>query len=112
MTNDQQKFNITPEEIEAGKGMALVSYIIFWLPLLMEEHRKNKFVMYHTQQSIILAITYTAASIIAVITCGIGIILFIPILVFQIMGIINAIQGVVKPVPLIGQLGEKFNLVK
>ena len=112
MTGEQQKYNITPEEIEAGKTMALVSYLIFWLPFVIEESRKNKFVMYHTQQSIVIVIAYAIAGVIAVITCGIGLILFIPVLVFQIMGIVYAIQGDVKPIPLVGQLAEKFNLVK
>jgi uncharacterized membrane protein len=112
MTEDQQKYNITPEDIESGKTMALVSYLIFWLPFVIEESRNNKFVMYHTQQSLVLVIAYAIAGVVAVITCGIGLILFVPILVFQIIGIVNAIQGEVKPLPLVGQLAQKFNLVK
>jgi uncharacterized membrane protein len=30
----------------------------------------------------------------------------------MIMGIINAVQGKVQQLPVIGQYGEKFNLVK
>ncbi|HEY5123640.1 MAG TPA: hypothetical protein VIK14_07885 [Ignavibacteria bacterium] len=112
MTENQTQYNITPEEIESGKGMAAVAYILFWLPLVIEEHRKNKFVMFHTSQSIVLVIASVICGIIAFITCGIGAILFIPIFVFQIMGLINALQGVAKPLPLIGQFAEKFNLVK
>ena len=112
MTDEQNKYNITPEEIQSGKGMAAISYILFWLPLVIEEHRKNKFVMFHTSQSIVLVIASVICGIIAFITCGIGSILFIPILVFEIMGIINASQGAVKELPLIGQFAEKFNLVK
>jgi hypothetical protein len=28
------------------------------------------------------------------------------------MGIINAVKGEAKPIPLVGSFGEKFNLVK
>ncbi|MCB0721483.1 MAG: hypothetical protein KDC42_04180 [Ignavibacteriae bacterium] len=110
--SEQRQLNITPEEIESGKTMAIIAYLIFFVPLLMEDMRKNKFVMFHTEQSIVLVCLNVIASIVAFITCGIGLILYIPILVFLIMGIMNAANGKVQPLPLVGQFGEKFNLVK
>ncbi len=74
--------------------------------------RKNKSVMFHTEQSILLLILNIAAGIIGTITCGIGLILYVPWLILLIMGIMNAANGEVKPLPVIGQYGEKFNLVK
>ena len=74
--------------------------------------RKNKFVMFHTEQSIILLILNIVAGILGTVTCGIGLILYIPWLILLIMGIMNAANGEVKPLPVIGQWGEKFNLVK
>lgn len=112
MAESTRQINITPEEIEAGKTMAFVAYLIFFIPLLMEDMRKNKFVMYHTEQSIVLLIFNIIAAIVGTITCGIGLILYIPWLIFLIIGIVNALKGAVKPIPLIGQFGEKFNLVK
>ena len=109
---ETRQLNITQEEIDNGKTMAFVAYLIFFIPLLMEDMKKNKFVMYHTEQSIVLVIFNVVAAIIGTITCGIGLILYIPWLIFFIMGIINAFGGKVKPLPLIGSLGEKFNLVK
>jgi uncharacterized membrane protein len=109
---ETRQINITPEEAEAGKTMAIISYFIFFVPLLVDEARNNKFAMYHTEQSIILLILQIIVNIIGVITCGIGYILYLPVLVFYVMGIINAVQGQAKPLPLIGQFGEKFNLVK
>jgi hypothetical protein len=52
------------------------------------------------------------AGIIGTITCGIRLILYIPWPVFLIMGIMSAAKIECKPLPLIGQFGEKFNLVK
>jgi len=54
MTESTRTLNITPEEIQQGKTMAIVSYLIFFIPLLMDDMRKNKFVMFHTEQSIVL----------------------------------------------------------
>ena len=109
---ETRQLNITPEEINAGKTMAWVSYLIFFIPLLMEDMRKNNFVMYHTEQAIVLFILNIIIGIVGTITCGIGLILYIVWLIFLIMGIMNAAKGEVKPLPLIGQFGEKFNLVK
>jgi len=92
--------------------MAIVAYLIFFIPLLMDDMRKNKFVMFHTEQSIVLLLLNVAAGIIGTITCGIGLVLYIPWLILLIMGIMNASNGEVKPLPVIGIYGEKFNLVK
>ena len=112
MPEPVRNLNITPEEIQSGKTMAIIAYLIFFSPLLMDDMRKNKFVMLHTEQSIVLLILNIAAGIVGTITCGIGLVLYIPWLILLIMGIMNAANGEVKPLPLIGQYGEKFNLVK
>ena len=97
MAESTRQLNITQEEIESGKNMAAISYLVFFIPLLMEDMKKNKFVMFHVEQAIICLILNFL--------CGIGII-------FAIIGIINALGGKVTPLPLVGQFGEKFNLVK
>lgn len=112
MAESTRQLNITPEEIESGKVMAFVAYIIFFIPLLIEEYRNNKFVMYHTEQAIVLLIANIIFSVVATVTCGIGLILYIASIVFLIIGIMNSLSGKVAPLPLIGQFGEKFNLVK
>lgn len=112
MTESTRNLNITPEEIQQGKTMAIIAYLIFFIPLLMDDMKNNKFVMFHTEQSIVLLILNIAAGIIGTITCGIGLVLYIPWIIFLIMGIMNAANGEVKLLPVIGQYGEKFNLVK
>jgi len=107
-----RQVNITPEEAESGKGMAIVAYLIFFVPLIMDDARKNKFVMFHTEQAILLLILNIIALIITMVTCGIGVVFYIPVLIFYVLGIINAVKGEAKPLPLIGQFGEKFNLIK
>lgn len=112
MAEPVRNLNITPEEIQQGKTMAIVAYLIFFIPLLMDDMRKNNFVMFHTEQSIVLTILIVIINIIGPLTCGIGYILGFGWLVLLIMGIMNASNGEVKPLPLVGQWGEKFNLVK
>jgi uncharacterized membrane protein len=112
MSETTRNLSATPEQIESGKTMAIVAYLIFFIPLLMDDMRKNPFVMFHTEQSIILLLLNIAAGIVGSLTCGIGLVLYIPWIVFLIMGIMNASNGEMKPLPVIGQYGEKFNLVK
>ncbi len=113
MAESTRQLNITPQEAEAGKTMAIVAYFIFFVPLLVEDGGKNnRFAMFHTEQAIVLLILNVIVGIVGTITCGIGLVLYIPLLVLYVMGIINAVKGEAKPVPLVGSFGEKFNLVK
>jgi len=48
MSESVRNLDITPEEIESGKTMAIIAYLIFFIPLLMDDMKKNKFVMFHT----------------------------------------------------------------
>lgn len=112
MAESTRQVIFTPEDAANGKTMAIVAYLIFFVPLLMDDMKRNNFVMYHTEQSIVLLIFNLIAGILGTITCGIGLILYIPWVVFLIMGIMTASKGECKPLPLIGSFGEKFNLVK
>ena len=117
--------SITEADIQAGKTMAILAYIIFLIPLLAA--RDNKFAMYHTEQALINVIicwgAYIVLTILGIILsniagfigCGIQIIgwlLWIAYLVFLIMGILNSAGGKVKELPIIGSYGSKLNLVK
>lgn len=112
MAESTRQVNFTQEDVNNGKTMAIIAYLIFFIPLLMDDMKRNNFVMYHTEQSIVLLIVNILAGIVGTITCGIGFILYIPWIIFLIMGMMNASKGECKPLPMVGQFGEKFNLVK
>lgn len=94
---EERVLNISQDEIEKGKSMAAIAYLVFFIPLVIDEYKKNKFVMFHTEQAIVCLILN--------LFCGIGII-------FAIIGLINALGGKVVELPLVGQFGRNFNLVK
>lgn len=98
-------------DIEANKLLALLSYIgILWLiPLLVAP--KSGFARFHVNQGLVLWIANILIGFLAIIpilgwiaafVCGI--ISF----VLMILGIINAVQGVAKELPIVG----KFSLLK
>lgn len=103
------EFNITQKEIDDGKGLAGLAYIT-WVGLLIAflTGKENRFVMYHVQQGLVLLI----ASLLVVIPFIGWFLWSIFILVCVIIGLINGFSGKVQPLPLIGKLGYKFNLVK
>lgn len=105
-------------ETEEGKVFAILSYALsfigipfFLVPLIM---RNNEFSLYHAKQSLQIWL----ASVVLGTVCGmlmvvcIGAILLpvvmIGLLVFNIMGLVNAINGEIKPVPIIGKWGEEW----
>jgi len=99
-----------PETKKKNIGMAVVAYILFFIPLLTES-KNDSFVKYHTKQGLVLFIAWLVT----------GVLLRIPIIGFFswplgifvmilfVVGILNALSGKEKPLPLIGQFGEKFN---
>lgn len=117
--------SITEADIQDGKTMAILAYIFFLIPLLTS--RDKKFAMYHTEQAIALwlafIVIYIAVTILVIIVGKIssslgcvvsilGILPWIAYIVLWIMGLLNAIGGKVKELPVVGAYGAKFNLVK
>ena len=103
-----------PNDAEQNKGMAVVAYILFFVPLLTGDHNKSPFVKFHTNQGTLLFIFAVGGSIVssilAIILIGIvlGFAVGIASLVFLVIGIINAVNGRMKPLPLIG----KYTIIK
>lgn len=108
------------------KVCAILSYFlvgIIWY-LADEKMKKSAFAKYHAKQALNLTIIGVVVSvalsifstIFALITLGFGALLIAPIyaivslvfLVIWIVGLINAINGKTKPVPIVGQYADKY----
>ena len=113
-----------PNDAEQNKGMAILAYILFFIPLLAGAHKESGFVKYHTNQGIVLVLFYIAFGIViailtavltavllaigawglvAVIGVILGLVWILP-LILVILGIVNAATGKMKPLPLIGKI--------
>lgn len=133
-TLSQEQQATTPQnDAEANKVMAILSYLIFFIPLLTGAHKTSPFVKYHVNQGTILFLltlawglvntiltTILAAILInpttwysgswgiyGLITSVLGLLWLIPT-ALCIYGIINAATGKEKELPIIG----KFKLIK
>ncbi|MEW5784187.1 MAG: DUF4870 domain-containing protein [Bacillota bacterium] len=102
----------TPEDIQENKVMAFLAYLglLVLVPLLAK--KDSPFAQFHAKQGIVLLLAWVALSVIFIIPILgwiVGTIGYIVLLVFTIMGIINALSGNAKELPLIGQFSSKFN---
>lgn len=94
-----------PRDVEKNKGLAILAYIIFFIPLIAA--KDSKFAMYHTNQGLILFLAAIALNIAGSMIPVLGWFVILPfgwifVIVAAILGIINASEGEMKPLPLIG----------
>jgi uncharacterized membrane protein len=108
----------TPQpQLEAQKkntGMAIVAYILFFIPLLIDS-KNDPFVKYHVKQGFGLFICGLALSVLRWILSWfldwIIDLASLGIFILFIIGIINASSGEEKPLPLIGKLANELKIV-
>ncbi|MDR1464292.1 MAG: zinc-ribbon domain-containing protein [Oscillospiraceae bacterium] len=115
-------------DAQANKTMAILAYILFFIPLITGDHKKSPFVKFHTNQGTVLFIAAVAWGIAENIVLAIlraifwngytwGVyglfstilnILWLAPTVLCVLGIINAVNGRQKELPVIG----KFKIIK
>ncbi len=111
-----------PAEVAGGKALAIVSYVInfigvpfFLVPFFM---RNNAFSLYHSKQCLVLwivALCISAAAgvasfipLVVCITLPLMFVVWIFLIVFNIIGLMNAINAKAQPLPLFGVWGEQW----
>lgn len=100
-----------PQDVQENKLMAVLAYLLFFLPLIVCPH--SRFARYHANQGLLIFI----------ITCGVSLITrmfsFVPLLrwvfyclgsiisfvtlVLMMIGMVHAGKGQMKPLPFIGK---------
>ena len=97
------------DDIEKNKAMGLLAYILFFIPLLAA--KDSPFARYHANQGLVLFLCGLISSvlwIIPILGWIIAPILSIVITVLAVIGIINALNGKAKELPIIG----KYKILK
>ncbi len=88
--------------MENNKLYSILAYIApLWIIGLIAA-KDDPDVKFHVNQGIVLTIGWVIAGFLTIIF--IGLILYIPLAIFAIMGIINANKGEQKELPLIGKI--------
>ena len=140
-TAQAEEIQADPNDAEQNKGMAIIAYLVFFVPLLTGDYKKSPFVKFHTNQGTVLAIAaagllilwsilwaiisaiitslvrgsissiyagYRTALTMTRIASVVTPVLVILILALLVIGILNALNGRMKPLPVIG----KFTIIK
>lgn len=95
-------------DAEEHKAVAALAYVVFVVPLLAAPN--SPFAKYHANQGLLLFLYMVALNILGNLG-GIGIFTTLGnlgFLVGMVMGIMNAVNGEMKPLPIIG----KYQLIK
>lgn len=113
----------TAEEIEAGKGLAAISYISILFLIPMISMRDNRFAMFHAKQSMVLVISamvsWLVLFLVGMLTSwlGIGILLILLSyvilfgwLVLMIIGFVKAFSGEYWRIPKIAEWADKIKI--
>lgn len=109
------------QDVQQNKAMAILAYFIFFLPLIAA--KESKFARYHSNQGLVLLIGFVALNIIKAILDSILVTIFyyggwgimwifgiiftllsLGLSVLGIFGIVNAAQGKMEPMPIIGNI--------
>jgi uncharacterized membrane protein len=100
------------KKAEDNKFMALLAYlgILVIIPLLVA--RERPFVRYHIKQGLLLVIGWALVWALDMIYIPFNFLvpmLWFILFVMAVMGILNAVAGKEKPLPLIGQYASRFD---
>jgi uncharacterized membrane protein len=89
------------KDVEENKVYAILAYlgILVLVPILAA--KESRFAQYHANQGLVLLITSIICGFVIWIPV-VGWLLGLGILVLWVMGIVNAAQGEMKPLPVIG----------
>ncbi len=101
------------QEKDLNIGMAVLAYILFFIPLLTDA-KDDPYVKFHVKQGIVLFISWVAIGIFRMIPVlgwsFITSMLYAGVLVLMLIGVINALQGSKKELPIIGQYALKIKI--
>ena len=106
-----------PEAPKTGENqnttMAIVAYILFFIPLLTGDAKKDAFVKYHTKQGLVLFILAMALNVINWMMpfyfwWKFNSLLNLGVLVLMAIGIKNVMDKKQEPLPLIGKYSDMF----
>ena len=92
-----------------NKTLAIISYItiIGWIIALILDEKKDKLVRFHLRQYLIIFFASIVTSIFGFIPV-LSLLLALGVLILWIMGLVSAIQGEKKEIPLLGAYAQKW----
>ena len=110
MENSKSTMTTDASDIEKNKTMAVLSYIIFFLPLITDA-KDSKFAKFHANQSLAILIVWIGFCFVSVPISFIIPFFFListlvgfGIMILWLIGVINALNGKMSELPLVGSI--------
>jgi uncharacterized membrane protein len=107
MSDQNEQVVYTQEDIDTNKTMGIIAYFIFFLPLLVEPAKNSPYAKFHVNNMVLIILGNIAIWIIGLLPLLGWLAAFvggIALFVFWIIGLIGAINGEAKKLPLIGDI--------
>ena len=115
--NSQSTNNNTAVATDNTKVFSILAYLLFFVPLLAGAHKTSEIVKFHTNQGIVIAISYGIWMILRAIIGSIAGYVFgfgtivsllfsltsLVFLTLTVIGVLNAANDRMKPLPVIGR---------
>ena len=110
VTTTETSKSVSSDDVEKNKTMAIVGYIfpiLFFIPLLSDETKNSPFAKFHANQQLVLLISIVVVNVVGGMIPVLGWFIILPIgdlilFILAIMGIINAVNGEMKKLAMIG----------
>jgi uncharacterized membrane protein len=100
-----------PVTTQEHRTMAVVAYILFFIPMLVDSVKNVPFVRFHVGQSMMIWIGYVALGFLGMVTVFISgwlsffvWLAYFPMFIFWLLGLIAAYKGEQKAVPILGKM--------
>ncbi len=106
---EQQEARPFEPQRQKNTGMAVVAYILFFVPLLTDA-KDDPFVKYHVKQGLTLFIAWFAVSVVSMVPpiLFVSPLLHLGMFILLIIGIMHALNGKEEELPVIGQFAKNF----
>jgi uncharacterized membrane protein len=106
---DKKSFSFQQQDIDKNRGVAALSYFFILLLIPFFIRRDSEFVKAHLRQGIVLCISQALVMFLVWIPFF-GKLLALLIFIGTIYGIVQAVSGKYKALPVFGKLAEKIKL--
>jgi len=112
-TKNTSKKTLDNKEAQDNKIIAAIGYIwiLFLIPLLLKS--KNEYCQFHAKQGLVLfgfSILISIIGVVPVLGWLIGFFGWIVVIIFTVLGFVNALQGRKWKMPYLGKFAKKINL--
>jgi uncharacterized membrane protein len=93
--------------------MAILAYILFFIPIITGDSKKNEFIKYHVKQGFALFVVSVSVSVVGWLVPVL--VFFMPLLqlatfVLLVVGVVNVAGHKKNPLPVIGRIGDLLKI--